>query len=414
MVILLTLPMVLTQSAQAQTFNVIHTFTGGNDGGSPTAGLTLAGAGNLYGSAQDGGEYNYGLVFRLTHKGSGWALTPLYSFQGGNDGATPEARVIIGPNGILYGTTTYGGSNYCKSEGCGTVFNLRPPVHALPNVSGGWMETVLYRFSGYSDGASPAGADLAFDQAGDIYGTTQSGANGSNYGIVYELTPSYGNWTQSVLYAFMGGNDGSSPYSGVIFDNAGNLYGTTEGGGVNGCAAMPGCGTVFQLVPSGSGWTENILYKFTGANDGGYPLAGLIFDQSGNLYGANSYGGAGGGGTVFELTPSGGRWTYKLLYSFTGGTRCGPWGTLVMDTSGNLYGTTYCDGANGAGSVFKLTPSGGTWTYTSLHDFTYGSDGGFPISNVVFDANGNLYGTASGGGTGCNNFGCGVVWEITP
>jgi uncharacterized repeat protein (TIGR03803 family) len=165
----------------------------------------------------------------------------------------------------------------------------------------------------------------------------------------------------------------------------------------------------------GFGWTGSTLYSFQNGSDGGHVGAGLIFDPSGNLYGATINGGTGGGGTVFELTPSNGGWTLKTLYSFTGDFNCGPEGTLVMDGTGNLYGTTFCDGANKAGNVFELIPSGGNWTYSSLHDFTGGVDGGHPYSNVVFDSAGNLYGTTSAGGTGsaCNG-GCGVVWEITP
>jgi uncharacterized repeat protein (TIGR03803 family) len=259
---------------------------------------------------------------------------------------------------------------------------------------------VLYRFAnGGADGANPGSGDLIFDQAGNIYGTTTFGGKG--YGVVYELTPS---GTESVLYAFSG-SDGYYPDAGVIFDNAGNLYGTTEDGGLN------MLGTVFELTYSiGFGWAESFLYSFQNGNDGNQPSAGLIFDPSGNLYGTTSNGGSGGGGTVFELTPSGGGWTYSLLYSFTGGNQCGPEGTLVMDGAGNLYGTTQCDGAHNKGSVFKLTPSANGWTYTSLHDFTGGSDGGYPLCNVVFDANGSLYGTTYGGGTQ----GVGVVWEIMP
>jgi uncharacterized repeat protein (TIGR03803 family) len=176
-------------------------------------------------------------------------------------------------------------------------------------------------------------------------------------------------------------------------------------------------GTVFQLTLSMSGWTENVLYSFQGGSDGSLPDGGLLFDQSGNLYGTTSDYGSGGGGTAFELTPSNGSWTLNAVYGFSGtsGNGCGPKGALLMDGAGSLYGTTYCDGANNAGSVFKLTYSGGSWTYTSLYDFIGGSDGGYPISNVVSDANGNLYGTTSAGGTGsaCSG-GCGVVWEITP
>jgi len=172
-------------------------------------------------------------------------------------------------------------------------------------------------------------------------------------------------------------------------------------------------GTVFQLVQS-TGWTENILHSLDDRNDGGYPAAGLIFDESGDLYGATSDGGTGGGGTVFELSPSGSGWTYARIYGLTGSYQCGPWGTLVMDGAGNLYGTTNCDGKYGWGSVFKLTPSGGSWTYTSLHDFTGGSDGAYPFGSVLLHPNGKLYGTAAGGGLQQCTEGCGVVWEITP
>ena len=199
----------------------------------------------------------------------------------------------------------------------------------------------------------------------------------------------------------------------MVFDKAGNLYGTTwdsfyqhpEGTG----------GIVFQLTPSEAGWTESIIYRFTRGFDGGAVWAGLIFDQAGNLYGGTTWEGAGGGGTVFEMTPSGGNWMFNVLYGLSGGTECGVYGNLVMDQAGNLYGTTLCDGVYGLGSVFKLTPSNGSWTYTSLHDFTGGSDGANASCNLVFDAAGNLYGTAVAGGTGSNCIGgCGVVFEITP
>src|ERR1035437_1017268 len=211
--------------------------------------------------------------------------------------------------------------------------------------------------------------------------------------------------------------DHKSPQSGVIFDSAGNLYGTTQGGGTG------GCGTVYELSPSSSGWTEKVLYNFQCgfSSDGQYPIGGLIFDAAGNLYGTTNFAGANNGGTVFELSPlGGGNWTFHLLYSLSyNGTfdflLYGPTGTLAMDSSGSLYGTTVMDGAFGGGSVFKLTPSHGGWTYTSLHDFGGGSDGGNPFGNVVLDASGNVYGTAGVGGlSGCEGLGCGVVWKITP
>ena len=389
----------LTQSAQAQTFKVIYNFTAGGDGRYPYAGLTMDRAGSLYGTAAYGGGGGGGTAFRLSRRGSGWAFNPLHSFAGGNDGANPYAGVVFGPDGSLYGTTYSGGGG----DG-GTVFNLKPPAAACKTALCPWTETVLYGL------ANPGLGDLIFDQAGNLYGTTLGGGLNS-YGTAYKLAPSDGGWTGSILHSFTGGinGDGALPDAGLIFDRVGNLYGTTYGGGSGNCFPT-GCGTVYQLTPSGSGWTENVLYNFQNGGDGDYPTAGLIFDPSGNLYGSTSNGGSGGGGTVFKLTLSGGSWTYSLVYSFTGSVddTCGPWGTLVMDGAGNLYGTTYCDGANGAGNIFKLTPEGGGWTYTSLHDFG-GSDGIYPYCSVVFDASGNLYGTTPFGGA----YGHGVVWEIT-
>jgi len=390
--IVFTLTVVLAQSAQSQTFKVIYNFTGGGDGEYPYAGLTMDRAGNLYGTAAYGGGGG-GTAFKLSHRSSGWALNPLHSFAGGSDGANPYAGVVFGPDGSLYGTTYSGGGG----DG-GTVFNLKPPAAACKTALCPWTETVLYGL------ANPGLGDLIFDQADNLYGTTLGGGLNS-YGTAYKLAPSDGGWTGSILYSFTGGGDGALPYAGLIFDRVGNLYGTTYSGGSR-------WGTVFQLTPSGSGWTETVLYNFQNGGDGRFPTAGLIFDPSGNLYGSTSDGGSGCCGTIFELTPSGGSWTYSLVYSFTGTEydQCGPWGTLVMDAAGNLYGTTNCDGANGDGNIFKLTPGGGGWTYTDLYDFTGGSDGVYPHGNVVFDANGNLYGTAPYGGA----YGKGVVWEITP
>jgi len=417
------LTVVLAQSAQAQTFKVLHTFTGGADGASPLAGVTMDEAGNLYGTTSAGGGSGDGTVFRLSKKGSNWILNPLYTFTGGNDGGSPWATVVFGPDGNLYGTTTYGGEGGCDyGLGCGTVFQLKPFPTACKTAVCGWQETVLYRFTGGSDGANPGYGDLIFDQAGNLYGTTAVGGNQgglcSNFGgcgVVFELTPSYGGWTEKVLYSFTESSDGFQPYAGLIFDNAGNLYGTTVSGGFTwgDCDEEAGCGVVFELTPSNGGWTENVLYTFYGGNDGDNPYAGLIFDASGNLYGATPNDGEGNRGTIFKLTPSGGGWIFSVVYSFTGGG--GPAASLTMDAAGNLYGTTNGGGAYGAGNVFKLTPSGGGWTYTSLHDFTGGSDGSAPDCNVIFDANGNLYGTTVWGGSSQNCYnGCGVVWEITP
>ena len=401
------LMLVLGLPAQAQTFTVLHNFTGGVDGANPSAGLTLDAAGNLYGTASNGGNRDRcasgcGTVFRMAHRGSGWVFAPLYDFTGGSggtyDGTTPRARVIKGANGTLYGTTTGG------AGGAGTVFNLRPPPTFPHTPFDRWNITILHAFQGGSDGEFPQGGDLVFDEAGSLYGTTGYGGSG-NEGTAYKLTYSHGEWTEKVIYAFQHG--GSLPFSGVIFDPAGNLYGTTYGGGI-------GWGVVYELLPSGSGWIENDLYIFQGWNDGNYPTGGLIFDLSGNLYGCTTIGGSRGGGTVFKLSPSGGNWTLTVLYSFEPGGG-GPASSLVMDAAGNLFGTTSGDGTHSYGNVFKLVPSGSSWIYTDLHDFTGGLDGWNPIAGVTLDANGNLYGTAYYGGTGSScPLGCGVVWEITP
>ena len=399
-----------TEAAQAQTYTVIHNFAEGLDGDEPAAGLTLDGAGNLYGTTFEG-DFLTGTVFKLSHKGGGWVLSPLFLFTaGGSGGAIPYARVIFGPDGSLYGTTGYGGNPQNCGDGCGTVFNLKPKPNPPTTPLSQWLEKAIYPFGGGSDGANPYGADLIFDKAGNIYGTTYNGGGGNcsgGCGAVYKLTPSNGSWTESLIYSFTQGGDGQHPWGGVIFDQSGNLYGTTTYGGAY------GSGAIYELTPSGSGWTESLLYSFTGGTDGANPYAGLIFDQAGNLYGAAAAAGSGNGGTAFELTPSNGGWTFTLLYSFTGASGqfgAGPVANLAFDSAGNLYGTTHGDGAYNHGAVFKLTPGSGSWAYTSLHDFTGGTDGAYPRCNIVFDKNGNMYGTAAAGGT----MDYGVVFEITP
>jgi uncharacterized repeat protein (TIGR03803 family) len=246
-----------------------------------------------------------------------------------------------------------------------------------------------------------------FDPAGNIYGVTIVGGT-SGQGTVYELTSG----TEKVLYAFSGGADGAQPFAGVIFHTTGKLYGATQTGGGG------GFGTVYQLTSSASASGEKTLHSFQGS-DGATPVGSLIFDQSGNLYGTTCFGGAGGGGTVFKLTPSSGNWTLSTLHSFTG-FDC-PWARLTMDAAGNFYGAKVNGGdtqgvcfPSGCGTVYKLARSRDGWTYTDIHVFT-GVDGKNPYGHLIFDAAGNLYGTASIGGTGSNcSLGCGVVFEITP
>jgi len=405
-------------TARAQTLTVLHNFTLGGDGASPVAGLTMDGTGIFYGTTARGGyaslncPYGCGTVFTLTRRHSSWILNPIYSFTGGADGTTPEARVVVGPGGLLYGTTT--GSSVFGATGKATVFSLRlPPIACKFAICPG-EETVLHRFTGPVDGSGPGWGDLAFDQAGNIYGTTSDGGS-YGHGSVFELTPSNGSWTESILYSFTGREDGNQPKSGVVLDQAGNVYGTTLYGGA------VGWGTVFELTHSVSGWTEKVLHSFGSSGSG--PYGGLIFDSSGNLYGTTQTGQVGqGNGTVFMLSPSGDNWTLTTLYSFPAGFTY-PYAKLTMDPAGNLYGTTsyfygpgrYPGGQGSAGSVFKLAFSNGSWTYNDLHDFDGRGDGGGPFGSVVLDANGNVYGTGSSGGAVlyCSG-GCGVVWEITP
>jgi uncharacterized repeat protein (TIGR03803 family) len=392
----------------------LYTFTGGQDGGSPEAGLTMNQAGNLYGTTGYRGNlscappYGCGTVYELKYENSTYAFNLLSSNDYDGAGAHPYARVIFGADGLLYGTTL--GRFY---YGPGTVFNLKPPPRACTTALCPWTGTTLYSFPGCDyapDGCYPGYGDLIFDKAHNIYGTTISGGNGS-YGVVYELMFSNGSYTINVLHGFSG-LDGANPEGGVILDNSGNIYGTTWQGGTY------GYGTVYELMPAMLGYTEMLLHSFSDGSDGAHPWAGVTSDvhdpSSGNLFGAASDGGANGGGTVFELIPMNGSYAFKVLYSFSGtaGNGCGPRASLTMDpATGNLYGTTFCDGANGYGNIFELTNvGGGNYAYTDLYDFTGGNDGGNPMSNVIMDSSGNLYGTASGGGA----YAWGVVWEITP
>ena len=425
---LLVLCIVQPQKAQAQTYQVLHYFTDGADGREPAAGVTMDQAGNLYGTASYGGAHycggnGCGVVFKMTKLGSAWVLNTLYNFSG-NDGQSPEARVVIGPDGNLYGTTFNGGNAgaACDElfEGCGVVFKLNPPPTNCRSSACPWIETVLHHFSG-DDGAFPSN-EVVFDQAGSLYGTTQEGGtNGGcnpyrifGCGNVFQLSLVNGVWHENVLYNFQDtGGDGTQPSSNLIFDGSGNLYGTTTLGGAT------GAGTVFQLTPASPFWNENILYGQFGLPNGEDPWGGVIFDPAGNLYGTTSYGNYYGdtAGTIFKLTPGNPSWGFDLLYTIPSINPQigGPVATLTRDAAGNLYGTTRTGGAQGAGQLFKITPDG---VFTSLHDFCLGgfpcTDGAGPESNVIIDSHGNLYGTAAGGGSGCHGDGCGVVWEITP
>jgi|SRR5580704_1829830 uncharacterized repeat protein (TIGR03803 family) len=381
--------LLLSSRAQSQTFSVVHSFAGGDDGANPLAGLVIDGSGNLYGTTSSGGANGAGSVFEYSSSGE---ESVLYNFTGGNDGGDPEASLLL-IGSTLYGTTVSGGTS-----GSGTVFEV--------TLQG--KETVLYSFKGQPDGAAP-GASLVRDSSGNFYSTTNlGGANGN--GTVFKLIRSKvpgAAWTEQVLYSFGTGTDGANPVSGVSLDSAGNLYGTTSAGGTY------GYGTVFQLAPSGTSWTENTLHEFELLNDGGIPYAGIVLDHAGNLYGATTDGGAGGsegGGTIFEMTSTDGVWSFSVLYSLPGWGISGSFRNLLL-TSNKIYATTHCDGANSAGTVYELTRSRtGTWSYVSLYVFTGGTDGLFSFSNLVLDKTGDLYGTTKQGGA----IGNGVLFKVHP
>jgi len=368
------------------------------------------------------------LTFGASHAARAqYSEKPIYTFAGGSDGADPRGDLLSDSIGNLYGTAVSGGDTAAcpngYAPGCGVVFKLSRPRTA----NGKWAETILYTLSGGSDGGGPNGA-LSFDAKGNLYGTTQFG--GSGFGVVFELTPpigSSGEWDEKVLYAFTGGSDGAGPVAGLIFDSKGNLFGTTVNGGDTSASlcAPEGCGVVFELSPplrAGTGpWSESVLHTFTDGNDGGFPTAGLIFDSKGNLYGTTQSGGYSRPcwgvnprcGVVFKLSPPiggvSGPWTEDVLHIFTGGSGgVFPLSSLIFDSKGNLYGTTSSGGNGGSlcpqgcGVAFKLSPpaggGNGPWIETVLAYF-YGDSGGqSPDGRLVFDFNGNLYSTTTSGG----------------
>jgi uncharacterized repeat protein (TIGR03803 family) len=289
--------------------------------------------------------------------------------------------------------------------GSGTVFKLTPSAD-------GWTGSVLYSFTSGADGAQPYGG-VTLDAQGNLYGATVAGGGGlceDGCGVIYKLTHSGGSWSQSVLYSFTGGNDGSGPGAGLTFDGNGNLYGMTPTGGAH------GLGVIYQLTPDpGGNWTHSVIHAFTGGRDGATGSAGRLLLDGGNLYGVATVGGQHGKGTVFRLTRTPhGNWKLRTLYAFKGQPDAGlPYGALIRDSSGKLYGTTYYDGANGLGAVYQLTPNpAGDWNETVLYSFKGGTDGSYPISHLNLDGNGNLYGTTSeGGAPGCS---CGTIFKLTP
>ena len=397
-------------------YKVLYAFKGGNDGINPHGNLVFDASGNLYGTTTAGGGTSAcnglykgcGTVFQLVPRSSGnWKEHVLYSFaNGASEGVGLNGNLVFDATSDLYGTAFYGGAGFA-----GTVFELTPS-------SGVWTEKDIYTFchAGCGDGEGP-GAGVIFDDAGNLYGTaTQGGTDGG--GVIFKLAPDNGGWTESVLYDFCPFNPCNSAGwfpLGLIRDASGNLYGMTAWGGNYFWPCIPGdgCGVVFELRPSSSGWNYSDLHRFTG-RDGAFSNAGVIQDKQGNVYGATTGDGAFGCGTVFQLSPKAeGGWRYSELYNLRGGPSAG---LLAIDAAGNLYGansgvmTGTCPGA-AYGEIFKLTPSAhGHWQYSSVHKFKSLIGGNSPSSGLIFDKAGNLYGTVGAE----YGHGYGVVFEITP
>jgi uncharacterized repeat protein (TIGR03803 family) len=395
----------------AQTFTTLHSFDG-TDGNGPYAGLVQATNGDFYGTTTYGGANcapsgGCGTIFKITPSGT---LTTLYNFcsqSGCTDGELPAAGLVQATNGDFYGTTTTGGANnnagcgFSGMPGCGTVFKVTP---------GGTL-TTLYSFcsqSGCTDGENPF-AGLVQATHGDLYGTTlHGGADGG--GTVFKISPS---GTLTTLYSFCsqsGCMDGESPYAGLVQAASGDFYGTTENGGAH------GRGTVFKISPSGTLTTLLSFCSQSKCKDGGSPYAGLVQGASGDFYGTTENGGAHGGpyggGMVFKITPSG---LLTTLYSFCSQSGCTdgeePYAGLILATDGDFYGTTYYGGGgtNILGTIFKITPRG---TLTTLYSFCSQSgctDGAYSYAGLVQATNGDFYGTTQGGGAN----GIGTVFRLS-
>jgi uncharacterized repeat protein (TIGR03803 family) len=398
---------------------VLVSFNG--SAGNMPSGLSMDAAGNLWGVTSEGGtgqcgnpSVGCGIVFELIPTTGGrWDSKTIYNFQGGRDGAGPSGNLAFDAAGNVYGVTGSGGTG-CN---CGTVYELTPDGDR-------YQHGVIYRFNntkGHMDGETPYGGLVM--NAGNLYGTTISGGNfcTSGCGTIFELSPSGGSWTETLIYPFKGGSgDGATPYSPLVFDAQGNFYGTTYNAGA-------GFGAVYEFSPVAGGyWFQTILYVFQGRHDGGSPIAGVVLDAAGNLYGTTTAGGnancgTAGCGTVFELSPtSGGAWTETTIHAFSSYEGQVPGGGVIFDAAGNLYGVAALGGAYSWGVAYELTPgTGGSWTESDLHNFGNGTDGKHPGLSLAFDSAGNLYGVTGFGGTyvsgSCpNSNGCGTVFQLTP
>lgn len=373
---------------------ILYSFTGGADGEYLDTELVRDPAGNLYGTSVQGGAYASGTVFQVTPAG---VHTVLYSFTGGPDGGEPYKGVTLDAAGNLYGTAVTGGGGSCDG-GCGVVFKLT-------NTGGAWTQTVIHTFTG-ADGSGP-GSPVAIDKLGNVYGTTPTGGK-YGMGTLYALRPNGDSWRFGVIHTFTGGADGSGGSAGrLLIDPAGNIFGVCTAGGVN------GFGTVYEVSRVNGQTQFTTLYAFSDSPDGALPYSGLTFDKAGNLYGTTYYAGATDNGTVYKLSRNNGAWTESILYSFQGGADgSSPISSLVSDGRGNFYGTTSTDGAAcGCGTIFRMTPgTSGVWTESVIYRFPGAPGLGTAYNGIVTDGAGNFYGTTVSGG-GAND---GAIYEFTP
>jgi uncharacterized repeat protein (TIGR03803 family) len=369
-------------AAEAATFKVLYSFdSDANDGLDPQGGLIRDKAGNFFGVTVYGGVSDKGTIFSVHPDGT---ETKLYDFASTPDGGLPRGTLFPDKPGNFYATTTIGGA-----AGDGAVVKLAPDG----------VESVLYSFRGESDGYEPIG-DLIGDKQGNLYGVTIAGGNftclQTGCGVIFKLAA---DGSETVLHAFAG-TDGFYPVASVITDKAGNLYGTTSGGGAN------GLGVVFKLAPDG---TETVLHSFAGGSDGAIPWSGLLLDKSGDLYGTTTAGGGsancdGGCGTIFRLTPDG---TEAVLHAFSGAADGSlPTESLIRGGDGDFYSVATAGGKKNLGTIFRMSPKG---KFTVLHAFR-GKDGSAPNGKLLMDKKGNLFGAAYYGG----KEGQGVVYELKP
>ena len=381
----------------AQAINVIYSFAGDEDGEYADTDLETDCAGNIYGTTVLGGDFGGGTVFQLSATPNGWMHTVLYSFTGGADGGEPYKGVTLGRDGNLYGTAVTGGSGNCEG-GCGVVYKLT-------NSGGTWTQTVIHAFTGGDDGSGP-GARVTVDAGGNVYGMAPTGGV-YGLGTIYKIHRVGGAWTLRVIHTFTGGDDGATGSAGRMILRRGRLYGAATVGGAH------GSGVIFELSPRAVGeWDFRPIYAFKGQPDGSFPYGALLFGSAGRIYGTTYYGGDNGIGAVYELSQQRlGDWQERVIYSFQAGTDGNsPISNLVRDAAGNLYGTT-SEGGLGSGTIFKLSPiGGGQWTETVVHAFQGPPDGAFPYNGMVVDRFGNFYGATVHGGDNDD----GTIYKFTP